>query len=252
MPLLLRRPEDGGEGQGLDAIEAGRGLVEQQEVGVGDQRPPQLEEPGVAEAQSLDGDAGHAPEPHQLEYGGRPVPLFVGGPAAADHVGEQPASAGASALGDQQVVAHGEAAEKLDSLERASDPEPGAPVDGHAGEVMTLERHPARVGTQQAEQAVEERRLARAVGSHEAHGLGLTDVDAHVVQGQHAPESLGYTGRLEEGRGHADTPARSSSSGIRSLPSSEVARSSRRRRQPTTRSMLRRLPYSTAPSGCLA
>src|SRR5581483_5838864 len=117
------------------------------------------------------------------------------------------------------------------------------------------ERHPPGFGAQEAEQAVEERGLARAVRADETHSLTLADVQAHILESHDPAEVLRDPDGFEQ-RGpqaHAGTSSRCCSS-VGGGPSwrGGASRASRRLFQARMRSMLRRLPNSTAPSGCLA
>ena len=56
---------------------------------------------------------------------------------------------------------------------------------------LAVEGDRAAVGLEQAEQAVEERRLARAVGPDEADDLPRADLEAHLVERGDAREVLG-------------------------------------------------------------
>ncbi|MBV8983621.1 MAG: hypothetical protein JO248_04180 [Acidimicrobiia bacterium] len=153
-------------------------------------------------------------------------------------------------LGNQQVVGNSQPRKQLHALERAADAEASPLMDRHAGDVDALERHAPGVGAEQAEQTVEEGRLARAVGTDQSDRLAIFDVDAHVVERHDAPETLGDPDGLEQT--HADTSSRASSGAGGGFSERDGRRCSRRLFQFTTRSMLRRLPNSTAPSGCFA
>src|SRR3546814_20952638 len=72
-------------------------------------------------------------------------------------------------VGHDQVVAHRAVREELDALERAADTPAGPLVHRQARDVVAVELHPAGVGLEHAEDAVEEGRLARAVRSDQAH-----------------------------------------------------------------------------------
>ena len=84
------------------------------------------------------------------------------------------------AVGDDEVVPHRHAGEQLEALERAAEAEAGPLVDGQVADVLPGEADRALFGPEHAEQAVEERGLARAVGTDEADelALGHREVDA--------------------------------------------------------------------------
>src|SRR3954469_5108343 len=96
------------------------------------------------------------------------------------------------------MVLDGELGEELHALEGASNPESGSTVDRQPAEVDALERHPSTVGTNEAEQAVEQRRLAGPVRSDQADSLALTDVEADVAQRRDASKPLGDADGVEE------------------------------------------------------
>ena len=75
------------------------------------------------------------------------------------------------------------------------------PGDASARRVRSLpvEAHPAAVGLQHPEQAVEERRLAGAVRADEPDDLTLVDVEADAVERGDTRERLGHVVRNEQG-----------------------------------------------------
>ena len=79
------------------------------------------------------------------------------------HVLQQAAVASARPLGDDEVLTGSHAGEHLDPLERSSHPETGLLVRRQPAEVLPVERDCPLVRLDDAEQAVEQRRLARAV-----------------------------------------------------------------------------------------
>ena len=100
------------------------------------------------------------------------------------------AFAPADPVGDHEVVAHGRVGEQFDPLEGAADAEPGAFVDPQAGDVGAVELDDAAVGSQDAEDAVEERRLAGAVRADQSDALALLDVDVDLIERDDARELL--------------------------------------------------------------
>ena len=79
-----------------------------------------------------------------------------------------------------EVLAHGHAREQLDALEGAPDAEARPPVRRQAADRHAAEPHRARVRPQRPAQAVEQRRLARAVRPDQADELALAHRQAHV------------------------------------------------------------------------
>ena len=96
---------------------------------------------------------------------------------------------------------------------KVRDAEPGAPVRRDARQVATVEDHPPAVGLRYAEQAVEERGLARAVRTDQPDDLAFGDVEADVVERGDARErlrdSLGDEQAHEEPAAGATTRAES-------------------------------------------
>src|SRR5690606_32173877 len=91
--------------------------------------------------------------------------------------------------------------EQLEPLEGAADAEPGPPVRRQAGDVMPVERHATPVGVEVAGEAVEQRRLARAVGPDQPDELARLDGQRHCIEGADAGEALRDGVGLEQGHG---------------------------------------------------
>ena len=180
--LALDVLEGAYELRGLVAIEAGRGLVEQHEERIGHERAGDLDEASASEAEGLDRPIGHVVEPEELQRVVHARALVDRGLGQVQAVLPESAGAVARALCDQEVVAHGHAAEELDALERPSEAEPGSPVDRGARDVAAVEHDGPAVGPEHAEQAVEERGLARAVRADESDGFARLDGDRDVVE----------------------------------------------------------------------
>jgi hypothetical protein len=97
------------------------------------------------------------------------------------------------------VVDHGQVAEQADVLERSRDPEPRDPVGGRPGDVTTIEPDRARRRLQEPGEHMEERRLARAVGSD--HAVDRARRKPQIVVGQRlqSAKRLRQPPNLEEG-----------------------------------------------------
>ena len=155
------------------AVEARRRLVEQQQPRLGHQRPADLDQPPDAEAERLDrpvGDRRRARAGRASPRARRARRRSAGpGPSRSFHSAPSPV---AHPLGDEEVLARRHAGEQLDALERAADARAG-PAGGSARAARSRpsKRHRAAVGLQDAEQAVEERGLARAVRADEPDDL---------------------------------------------------------------------------------
>ena len=96
------------------------------------------------------------------------------------------------------MIGHGHPLEELDALEGAADPEAAPFPHRHPVDPSAVEHDGAVIGVLHARQAVEQRRLARTVGTDEAHGLAGIHVDRHVFEGHDAPELLGEAGGHQE------------------------------------------------------
>ena len=100
------------------------------------------------------------------------------------------------------------------------------------------------VGAEDAQDAVEEGRLAGSVGADQPDPLALLHGEVEVVQGDDPREALVHGGGLEHG-GHV-----TASSAGRSESSASVARRSRHHAMIwSVRRAALRLPCSTRPSG---
>ena len=119
---------------GLVAVEARRRLVEQQQLRLGHQRAPDLDQAADAEAQRLDRAVGDGIEPEQRRASRRRASCSSAfGPPRNEQVLPQRAAPVAHALGDEEVLARRHPREQLDALERAADAEPGALVGRRRG-----------------------------------------------------------------------------------------------------------------------
>ena len=206
-PLLAPAPSRSVVGQvgGLLAVEARRRLVEQQQPRLGHQRPADLDQPALPEAQVLDrlvgererGRAGRAPASHALELVGRR-------PAPPDQVLPEPPVAAPDPLGDEEVLAHRGPAEQLDALERAADAPAGPLVDGQAADVVAVEQHDAREsGSSTPSRQLKNVVLPAPFGPIRPDALALADLEAHVGQGDDARRTSWRSSRGLEHRGHA-------------------------------------------------
>jgi hypothetical protein len=87
-----------------------------------------------------------------------------------------------------RVLHHRHGAEQREVLERAADAHRRDPVHRHVGEGLAVEQDPSGAGLIEPRQAVEQRRLARAVGPDQAADLTFSDVEGHAVEGHDAAE----------------------------------------------------------------
>ena len=102
-----------------------------------------------------------------------------------------------------EVLERGEPRKHADELERAPDAETSDAV-GRGAPVTSRSRNSdaAAVGRQEPGDAIEQRRLARAVRTDQAHQLARLHGEVDGVDGRHAEESLGEAADLEERHGY--------------------------------------------------
>ena len=105
----------------------------------------------------------------------------------------------------------------------------------HGAEVDPVEAHRTGVGAKAAQYAVEQRRLAGAVGPDETDPLAFGDPEGDIVEGTDTRKRLGDSHSIEENI-HGDV-------------SWEARSRSRRSKRSLNRRVARRFPYSTSPSG---
>jgi hypothetical protein len=87
------------------------------------------------------------------------------------------------------VLQHGQRGKQGEVLERAAHPELGDAVRRTRQDRAAGEQHVAPVGRVETRQAVEQRRLAGAVGTDERHDLALGDVEPDTVKRDDAAEA---------------------------------------------------------------
>src|SRR5581483_11740361 len=92
-----------------------------------------------------------------------------GAPAQAEHVAPEAPPSLTDTPGDDEVLAHGQLAEQLEALERASETAPCARLWRRVADVRAVDEHLARPWAQQARQHGEQRRLAGTVGPDQSH-----------------------------------------------------------------------------------
>src|SRR5262245_18628090 len=100
--------------------------------------------------------------------------------------------------GEDEVLAHAELREHLQQLERAADAqavEAGGPQARHGPPV---EPHLAATRLQLAQDAVEERGFAGAVGADQPEHLALAHLERHAAHGLYAAERLGDIADLQD------------------------------------------------------
>ena len=132
--------------------------------------------------------------PDELEQVHR-APLLGDRARAAKHAAK-PALLALS--GDEHVLEHRQAPEQPRQLERPPHAEPEHPVRWGVGDLHAVEAHLALLDPLIAGDDVEQRRLARAVGTDQAVDLSLADLQATVRQRVHAAERLRHAADFEQ------------------------------------------------------
>src|SRR5260370_40793969 len=95
------------------------------------------------------------------------------------------------------VLPRGHGAERLDDLEGTADSEPGDTVRCHARDRGAVQLDVAAVEVINAADAVQQRRLARAVGTDDADDVAFGDLEVHSAHRGHAPEALTASPQLD-------------------------------------------------------
>jgi hypothetical protein len=136
-------------------VEAGHGLVEQDDLGLGHERHAEVEELLLAVGQVGGEIVRDVRELQEVEEPQGALSLLGLGTT------EEPAEHGHPTLlrGHQQVLQHRHLREELDELKDPGHATPGDLVGGEAGDVLALERHTAQRGPEHARDTVEERSL---------------------------------------------------------------------------------------------
>src|ERR1051325_1941827 len=101
--------------------------------------------------------------------------------------------------GEDQVLAHRQLREHLQQLEGAADPEAVELAGPHAGDAAAVDAHLPRRRRELAEDAVEQRRLSRAVRPDQAEDLALAHVEGDAVDRAYAAERLGKIAYFQDG-----------------------------------------------------
>src|SRR5712692_2836078 len=175
----------------LDVVEPRHDLVQQQQLRPGRHRARDLEPLAIGDRERRDRLIGLGLEADQRQHIIRQREGLLD-PSPRVRAPEQ--------RSDPHVLTRGHRAERLDDLERAADPKPGDPVRRHAGDRRAVQLDVAAVEVINAADAVQQRRLAGAVGADDAHDVAFGDLEVHSVHRGHAAESLGDSAQLELGR----------------------------------------------------
>src|SRR3981189_3839288 len=99
--------------------------------------------------------------------------------------------AGAAMAADHDVLAYRQGSKQREVLERAADAERGDAVDRVARQRAPLEPNRAVVEAVEARETVEQRGLACAIGPDQAADFATRDVEADLIERDHAAEPHG-------------------------------------------------------------
>ena len=91
---------------------------------------------------------------------------------------------------EDQVLAHGQFGEDLQQLEGAADAEPVQLGGPHIGDLAAIQLHAPFGRLELAEDAIEQGRLAAAIGTDDAEDLAFLHREGHPVDGLDATEGL--------------------------------------------------------------
>ncbi|MGY3585120.1 hypothetical protein ACVIF9_003797 [Bradyrhizobium sp. USDA 4350] len=174
-------------------IEAGRRLVEQDQLRLRAQRARQLDHLAHAVRQPRDQLVAVRLEIEEFDHLLDPAAMrLLAGPDARQEQEFLPELGGGMAVAaDQQIAQHGRILEQLDVLEGARDAEPGNVVGRLLGDVLILEEDLARGRRIDPRDQVEDRALAGSVGPDDREDLALLDREADRIDGLEAAEMQG-------------------------------------------------------------
>ena len=172
--------------------EAGHRLVEQQQLRVAGQCAREIDRLALAVRQGLDRLFGDVGETQRLQQ--RFDQLGLERPLGAEH----PAQAlrrrqfAAHVRAELDDVHHRQVVERGDVLERAHDAAPNQCVRCQPDQLFALPDDAAGAGPIGAGDAIDERRLARAVRPDQADDLARRDAEAHRIDRDHTTEVDGH------------------------------------------------------------
>ena len=159
------------------------------------------------------GQVGRAPvtrpvqteHPHHVFGHARAPRLFAVPPGQAQDVGHDVELALRGLRRHHQVVEDAHASEQLELLERAAHTEARARRRPHGCDVSPVEHDAPTRGRDEPADRVEDRRLARAVGTDQADETAFGNLNRRVVHGRKAAEADRHP--LREQRAHSWPPA---------------------------------------------
>src|SRR2546426_11789086 len=184
----------------LRGIPRGGGLVEQEQVGIGEGRGGEGEELARPVGEAAGGGVGLVREADEVEQPARALPGLALEPPKAPGANQTRERVLFLVLleEDEEVLERAQAREDADLLKRARDAQARHAMGRDPGQVAAAEEHATVVGGEVAGDAVEERGLARAVRADETHQLAGLDGEVHVVHGGDAEETLDETANLQQ------------------------------------------------------
>ena len=177
----------------LDAggVDAGGGLVEKHQHRIAHERHADLQQSALAAREVSRGLVAHRAQQQEVQQLLRLASCGLIGPPE-----EVPQPHVAPLDAQLHVLEHREVAVDADHLERPRHAQPGDLVRFQPCDVGPVEGDSAGVDFQHPAEAVEQRRLAAAVGTDEPHHLPGSDLDVHPVDRGQAAEALHYAGAL--------------------------------------------------------
>jgi hypothetical protein len=179
-------------------------LVQEQHLRARVERERELQLPPLAVGHELHRPVGALGEPH----GGEPLERLAAHLAERlDRAVHHPLAPVGADDGEREVLRERQLGEHVGDLEGAPHAERGAPVLGIVRDVAAEEPHAAARGLERARDAVEQRRLARAVGADEHAPLARGDRERHAVHGRQAAEDLGELADLDRRLSHRTSPS---------------------------------------------
>ncbi len=175
---------------GLLDAEAGRRLVEQQELRLRAERARHLDDLPDAVREIDDEAVAVRLEVEEVDHllGRFAVRELERAHARQEHELLDEARFPVGVAAEQEVLQDRGVLEELDVLEGARDAAPGDLVRRHARDVLVAEDEPARARIVDPRDEVEDGRLAGAVRTDDREDLALRDVEAHAVDGANAAE----------------------------------------------------------------
>src|SRR5215468_4688097 len=175
----------------LFVVEAACRLVEEEELGLAGQGAPQLHALEGAEGQPRRRAIRHVVEVEKRDELARRLAcllLLAAHPGQLERVAREVA-ARAAVHAYQHVVEHAHGGEEGEVLEGAPDAELGDVMGGCGDDGAPFEEDVALLRSVEASDAVEERRLARAVGTDQSHDLTGAHLEGDGIESHDATEA---------------------------------------------------------------